>query len=67
MISCGSNVEDEIVKSVILKALLQIDRSQNITDRGILIDCSYYLGIEAKVKSSLATKIQKAIDKIRLL
>ena len=37
----------EVIKSVLVKALLQIDRSRATHDRSIIAECAYFLNIEA--------------------
>ena len=51
VISCGTNRGFEIVKSVILKALIQIDRSHSLDNRAILADCLYYVSVESRTDS----------------
>lgn len=48
----------EIVKSIMIKSLIQIDRSLNRSDREIISECSYYLGIEAKANAKHAARLQ---------
>ena len=67
VISCGSDRVHEIIKSVCLKALLQIDRSKNVTDRAILAQCLYFLNIEARavVPGKFAEKLKQYVEKIK--
>ena len=55
---CTGNLEVEIVKSIMIKSLIQIDRSLNRSDREIISECSYYLGIEAKANAKHAARLQ---------
>ena len=59
---CTLKVEHEIVKSVLVKALIQIDRSKNITDRMLIVECVHYLKVEATVNSSRATQIMQFVE-----
>ena len=59
---CTLEVEHEIVKSVLVKALIQIDRSKNITDRMLIVECVHYLKVEATVNISRATRIMQLVE-----
>ena len=48
---CGNNPSFEIIKSIVLKALIQIDRSKDKTEREIVSQCSFFLRIEARTNS----------------
>ena len=65
VIYCSSNLEYEIIKSTMVKALLQIDRSQIISNRAIVSDCVQYLKIEAEVNVKRSGYIQRLICRIR--
>ena len=65
VIYCSSNLEYEIIKSTMVKALLQIDRSQIISNRAIVSDCVQYLKIEAEVNVKRSGYIQRLISRIR--
>ena len=55
ILKCDNQEYEEIVKTVILKSLLQIDRSKNASNRSLTALCSFYLGIEARSNSNKAT------------
>ena len=48
---CSSQKAAEIVKSVLIKSLLQIDRSKDLSERELVSMCSFYLGIEIKANA----------------
>ena len=51
LLICENNIPYEIVKSVFVRALLQIDRSSGRVEKDILSECVYYLNIEARSNS----------------
>ena len=62
VIRCGTDLSLEIVKSVLLKALIQIDRSSRISDRALRVECAFYLKLEARVNTTQATRLQQLAD-----
>ena len=58
VLCCSNNLEIEIVKSTLIKALIQINRSSNRTERDLIAECSYFLGIEARVNVRLALRLR---------
>ena len=65
VIACSHVKENEIIKSVLIKALVQIDRSRDKVDRQINADCIHYLGIEARSQPKQENIYIAAINKIR--
>ena len=63
-ISCGRNVEHEIIKSILLRSLIQINRSQDRRDCEIAAECAFFLGIEARVNRGLASVLQLAARRV---
>ena len=61
---CESSLPHEIVKSVLIRALLQIDRSSNRVDRDILTECILYLNIEAMSNARISTELHQLVAKI---
>ena len=53
VISCSSNIPNEIIKSVIIKRLVQIDRSLNFPNRAIIAECLLFLQIESVAHKSI--------------
>ena len=47
LLMCSSSIPEEILKSAIIKALVQINRSQHVPVRSIASECSRFLRIEA--------------------
>ena len=47
VLSCSSNLEIETIKSAIIKALVQINRSHNLAIHVIAKSCAMFLRIEA--------------------
>ena len=64
VLSCSSSIEKEIMKSTIIKALLQIDRSRFRTSTEIVAECSYFLGIEARTNKRQARALQQCARRI---
>ena len=64
ILTCGSNLAHEIVKSVFMRALIQIDRSSNRIDRDLLTECVFYLNIEAQVNARRAAEIAQLTARI---
>jgi len=54
LVELGGSDTDELIKSVIIKFLLQIDRSAGITARTLLQRIRYYLEVEKSVRSNFA-------------
>ena len=52
IVTCSGPIEAEVLKSSIIKLLLQIDRSKNLTNKGAAQLCAYFLRIESTVNSS---------------
>ena len=63
---CTSNIDLEIIKSVLIKSLLQIDRSQTTSDRTLVTECIHYLGVEAQANPGVKGKLKLLIDRIRI-
>ena len=57
VIDCSQHRELEIIKSSLIKALIQIDRSKNCSDSALIAECGYYLGIEARVSKNSSEKL----------
>ena len=64
---CGKDSFHEIVKSLILKALIQIDRSRNRTDREIISQCALFLRIEASSNKKCSLSLMREAERISLL
>ena len=61
----GSDIiELEVIKAVIIKALIQINRNHNVPVRMIARECAYFLRIEAILNPSLATTILDLVTKL---
>ena len=65
VIMCGSSLEHEIIKSVIIKHLIQIDRSRNASDRAIALQCAFYLELEARSSPKVADRLGQLAQNIR--
>ena len=65
VIMCGSSLEHEIIKSVIIKHLIQIDRSRNASDRAIALQCAFYLELEARSLPKVADRLVQLAQNIR--
>lgn len=66
IILSSSDIGTEIVKSVFIKALIQIDRSQNAVESVIRAECRYFLNIEARVNESRAGRLREMIAMLNL-
>ena len=67
VVVCGQNVAHEIVKSIILKALIQIDRSKDKSDREITSQCIFFLKIEAKANRKNSAALMDFVNVLELL
>ena len=67
VVTCGKDSCQEIVKSVILKALIQIDRSKDKVDREIISQCLFFLRIEAIANSKQAVYLRQEARRIEAL
>ena len=63
-ICCGNNVVNEVIKSILIRSLLQINRSQDRRESEIIAECAFFLGIEARVNRGLALALQLAARRI---
>ena len=61
VLECGSRQSAEILKSVLIKALLQIDRSKDCCERDLICMSLFYLGIERRANSRIAADIDSMI------
>ena len=61
---CSSLVEIEIVKSAIIKALIQIDRNHHTPVKVIAKECAHYVRLEAIANSTIRAKALALIDKL---
>ena len=52
VISFSRNKGNEIIKSTLLKALIQIDRSKDSNGRELLAKCVFFLTIEARASAT---------------
>ena len=57
----------EIIKSIILKALIQIDRSKDKSDREIISQCLFFLNIEARASRKNTESLLNFVNSIRLI
>ena len=64
IILCSTNLESEIIKSTLLKALIQIDRSKSLPERALVAQCAFFLGLEARVNRRKADSIKDVITRI---
>ena len=64
MLRCDANVADEIIKSTLIKSLIQINRGRDRIDREIIADCAFFLGIEARVNRRLTNTLQQCARRI---
>ena len=64
VVRCDLSMEAEIVKSVLIKALLQIDRSAGVNDIALIKECVLYLRIEAKSDSLRAGSLLRFAERI---
>ena len=55
----------ELVKFVLIKSLLQINRSKDKTDREIISDCIYFLGLEVEISGKKADQLKSMMDKLK--
>ena len=65
VVACSSLPENELIKTILLKALIQIDRSANIGESEIIAQCIYYLGIESKVKGKSSKRFSEMCEKVK--
>ena len=66
LIYCGQSLEHEIVKSVLLKSLIQINRSRDSIDRTLIGECIFFLSIEARCNPS-QSGLKCAIERYKTL
>lgn len=67
VIEFKEGIELELIKSVLIKALLQIDRSKALTERALVMQCLIFLKLEALVNRSLALSIEALSSRINNL
>ena len=64
VLMCSKNVAHEIAKTIILKALIQIDRSKDKTDREIIAQCLFFLRIEARVHKKQSATLMRFANEL---
>ena len=64
LIRCGPNLEVEIFKSTIIKALIQINRNHGTPGRVIAQECAYFMRIEAAMNPSKANNLLTLATKL---
>ena len=65
VLTCSSDVGNEIIKSTLIKALIQINRSSNKSDREIVMDCRQYIGIEVRLSRANDDKLKRLAENLR--
>ena len=66
VILCNNRPEIEIIKAVLLKALIQIDRSRNKSNSLLIAECVHYLQVEARANCGRTEFILRLVDVINL-
>ena len=64
VILCNNRPEIEIIKAVLLKALIQIDRSRNKSNSLLIAECVHYLQVEARANCGRTEFILRLVDVI---
>ena len=67
VLMCTKVSAHEIIKSIILKALIQIDRSKDKTDQEIISLCTFFLNIEARANVKISESLLNFANVIRLI
>ena len=67
VLCCSGNMAHEIVKSTLIKCLIQINRSSNRSDRELIMDCSHNVGLELKVKGNFSVNLLQIASNLRAL
>ena len=65
VLSCSKICAHEIVKSIILKALIQIDRSKDKTDRELVSQFIFFLKIEAITSKKYSNALLDFVNELR--
>ena len=67
VLDCSKDIGKEVVKSTMIKSLLQINRSSTKSERELVLECLYYVGVELKVKikGCQAASLQSIYRKLR--
>ena len=64
VVQCEGNYGSEILKSAIIKALIQIHRSSNLPERVVARECAYFLRIEAAVNPTNEAALLSLVTKL---
>ena len=64
LLLCSSSIELESLKSAIIKALIQINRSHSVPEKVIAQECAHFLRIEAIVNSPARTRLLNLVNKL---
>ena len=67
IIVCNELQEIEVLKSSIVKLLLQIDRSKNLVNKAAAQWCAHFLRIEATVDRSKSSSCMSLVDKLKAI
>ena len=64
IIDCSSQQDVEIIKSCMIRALIQIDKSKNRSENSLIADCAYYMGLEARVGNNRANYLLQTAKRL---
>ena len=67
VVHCKTNIGLEIIKSTVIRLLLQINRSRNKSEREVIIECSYYIGIETRINYKCIAELRRWASTLRNL
>ena len=67
LLLCSTSTGPEILKSAIIKALIQISRNHGVPGRAVAQECAYFLRLEAVVNRSNQSCILDLISKLNLI
>ena len=66
VLQCSDDVGNEIIKSTIIKSLIQINRSSNKSEREIVLECAYYVGLERRFNLKKAEALKQLEERLRI-
>ena len=64
VVRCDLPLEIEIIKTVLIKALLQVDRSSTMIEKAMIMDCVFYLKIEATVNRAKSRLLREYAERL---
>ena len=64
VVLCRYGIENEILKSAIIKTLIQINRNHTVPSRVVAAECAHFLRTEAFVNAAKSPDLMALVNKL---